>query len=136
MRIEKNYEYNSIELYFDVKPDEVTRETLKMFKWRWNPQKTCWYNKNTSENMAIAESLKSSEDELREKKVPDSYVEKYRKEGTNTSVHVSDQVDNLSKENTVQERKMLKVPEQIEKRPKRIEKKVIDIDDDCFELDL
>ena len=31
MRIVNNYEYNSIELYFDAKPDEMTRETLKMF---------------------------------------------------------------------------------------------------------
>ena len=36
MRIENNYEYNSIELYFDGKPDEMTRETLKVFKWKWN----------------------------------------------------------------------------------------------------
>ena len=50
MRIVNNYEYNSIELYFDGKPDEMTRETLKMFKWRWNPKKFCWYNKNTAEN--------------------------------------------------------------------------------------
>ena len=38
MRIVNNYEYNSIELYFDGKPDEMTRETLKMFKWRRNPK--------------------------------------------------------------------------------------------------
>lgn len=38
MRIVNNYEYNSIELYFEGKPDEMTRETLKMFKWRWNPK--------------------------------------------------------------------------------------------------
>ena len=52
MRIVNNYEYNSIELYFDGKPDEMTRETLKMFKWRRNPKKFCWYNKNTAENKA------------------------------------------------------------------------------------
>ena len=39
MRIVNNYEYNSIELYFDGKPDEMTRETLKMIKWRRNPKK-------------------------------------------------------------------------------------------------
>lgn len=68
MRIENNYEYNSIELYFDGKPDEMTRETLKMFKWKWNPKKFCWYNKNTTENMALAESLNSSAEEMRAKK--------------------------------------------------------------------
>ena len=79
MRIENNYEYNSIELYFDGKPDEMTRETLKMFKWKWNPKKFCWYNKNTTENMALAESLNSSAEEMRAKKIPDSYAEKYNK---------------------------------------------------------
>lgn len=79
MRIVNNYEYNSIELYFDGKPDEMTRETLKMFKWRWNPKKFCWYNKNTVENMALAESLNKSADEMKEKKIPESYSEKYEK---------------------------------------------------------
>ena len=44
MRVVNNYEDNSIELYFDGKPDEMTRETLKIFKWRWNPKKFCWLN--------------------------------------------------------------------------------------------
>ena len=65
MRIENNYEYNSIELYFDGKPDEMTRETLKMFKWKWNPKKFCWYNKNTTENMALAESLNSCKKQVK-----------------------------------------------------------------------
>ena len=42
MRIENNYEYNSIELYFDGKQDEMTRDRLKMFKWKRNPKKVCW----------------------------------------------------------------------------------------------
>lgn len=134
MRIENNYEYNSIELYFDGKPDEMTRETLKMFKWRWNPKKFCWYNKNTAENMALAESLNSSAEEMRAKKVPDSYVEKYNKEEPKASAYVSNLVDSLFKESVAQEEKTLKVPEHIEKKPKRVEKKIIDIDDDNFEL--
>ena len=36
----------------------------------------------------------------------------------------------------MQEEKTLKVVEHMEKKPKRVEKKVIDIDDDNFELDL
>ena len=79
MRIVNNYEYNSIELYFDAKPDEMTRETLKMFKWRRNPKKFCWYNKNTAENKALAESLNKSTDEMKDKKIPESYSEKYEK---------------------------------------------------------
>lgn len=136
MRIENNYEYNSIELYFDGKPDEMTRETLKMFKWRWNSKKFCWYNKNTAENMALAESLNSSAEEMRAKKVPDSYVEKYNKEEPKASAYASNLVDSIFKESAVQEEKTLKVVEHMEKKPKRVEKKVIDIDDDNFELDL
>lgn len=136
MRIENNYEYNSIELYFDGKPDEMTRETLKMFKWRWNPKKLCWYNKNTTENMALAEALNSSAEEMQAKKVPDSYAEKYNKEEPKSSSYVSNLVDSLFKESAAQEVKTLKVPEHIEKKPKRVEKKIIDIDDDNFELDL
>ena len=79
MRIVNNYEYNSIELYFDGKPDEMTRETLKMFKWRWNPKKFYRYNKNTAENKALAESLNKSTDEMKDKKIPESYSEKYEK---------------------------------------------------------
>lgn len=136
MRIENNYEYNSIELYFDEKPDEMTRETLKMFKWRWNPKKFCWYNKNTTENMALAESLNSSIEEMRAKKVPDSYAEKYNKEEPKASAYISNLVDGLFKESAAQGKKTLKVPEHMEKKPKRVEKKIIDIDDDNFELDL
>ena len=136
MRIENNYEYNSIELYFDGKPDEMTRETLKMFKWRWNPKKFCWYNKNTTENMALAESLNSSAEEMRAKKIPDSYAEKYNKEEPKDSAYLSNLVDSLFKESAAQEEKTLKVSEHMEKRPKRVEKKIIDIDDDNFELDL
>lgn len=136
MRIENNYEYNSIELYFDGKPDEMTRETLKMFKWRWNPKKFCWYNKNTTENMALAETLNSSAEEMRAQKVPDSYAEKYNKEEQKASAYVSNLVDSIFKESAAQEEKTLKVPEHVEKKPKRVEKKIIDIDDDNFELDL
>lgn len=132
----KNYEYNSIELYFDGKPNEMTRETLKMFKWRWNPKKLCWYNKNTIENMALAESLNSSAEEMKVNKVPDSYAEKYNKEETKTSAYVSNLGDSLFEEKTMQEKRTLKVPEHIEKKPSRVEKKIIDIDDDNFELDL
>lgn len=136
MRIKNNYKYNSIELYFDGKPDEMTRETLKMFKWRWNPKKFCWYNKNTAENMVLAELLNRSAEEMRAQKVPDSYAVKYNKEGSKASAYVRNLVDSLFKESAAQKEKTLKVPEHMEKKPKRVEKKIIDINDDNFELDL
>lgn len=136
MRIVNNYEYNSIELYFDGKPDEMTRETLKMFKWRWNPKKFCWYNKNTAENKALAESLNKSTDEMKDKKIPESYSEKYEKNETERSMDINAFVDNLFKINEKQENNILKVASQTEKKSKSIAKKIIDIDDDNFELDL
>lgn len=120
----------------ESQPDEMTRETLKMFNWRWNPKKFCWYNKNTAENMALVESLNSIAEEMRAKKVPDYYVEKYNKEEPKASAYASNLVDSLFKESAVQEEKTLKVSEHMEKKPKRVEKKIIDIDDDNFELEL
>ena len=131
MRIVNNYE-----LYFDGKPDEMTRETLKMFKWRWNPKKFCWYNKNTAENKALAESLNKSTDEMKDKKIPESYSEKYEKNETEPSMDINAFVDNLFKMNEKQENNILKVASQTEKKSKSIAKKIIDIDDDNFELDL
>ncbi len=136
MRIVNNYEYNSIELYFDGKPDEMTRETLKMFKWRWNPKKFCWYNKNTVENMALAESLDKSSEEMKDKKIPESYSDKYEKKEAEPSMDVKSFVDSLFKASEEQDKKSLKVTVQADKKPKRVSKKIIDIDDDNFELDL
>ena len=136
MRIVNNYEYNSIELYFDGKPDEMTRETLKMFKWRWNPKKFCWYNKNTVENMVLVESLNKSADEMREKKISESYSEKYEKKETEPSMDIKSFVDSLFKASDVEEKKTLKVTTQVDKKVKKVSKKIIDIDDDNFELNL
>lgn len=136
MRIENNYEYNSIELYFDGKPDEITRETLKMFKWRWNPKKLCWYNRNTAENMALAESLNSSVDEMQEKKIPDSYAKKYYKEESKDSTPVSNLDDSIVKENSVQENNTFKESEHMKKKHNLLKKNIIDIEDDNFELNL
>ena len=119
MRIVNNYEYNSIELYFDGKPDEMTRETLKMFKWRWNPKKFYRYNKNTAENKALAESLNKSTDEMKDKKIPESYSEKYEKKETELSIDIKSFVT-----------------AQAVKKSQKVSKKIIDIDDDNFELDL
>ncbi len=136
MRIVNNYEYNSIELYFDGKPDEMTRETLKMFKWRWNPKKFCWYNKNTVENMVLVESLNKSADEMREKKISESYSEKYEKKETEPSMDIKSFVDSLFKASDEEEKKTLKVTTQVDKKVKKVSKKIIDIDDDNFELNL
>ena len=135
MRIVNNYEYNSIELYFDGKPDEMTRETLKMFKWRWNPKKFCWYNKNTAENKALAESLNKSTDEMKDKNIPESYSEKYEKKEAEPSMDIKAFVDSLFN-TSKKENKALKFTAQADKKSKKLSRKIIDIDDDNFELDL
>jgi hypothetical protein len=50
----KNEEKNGIEIYFDEKPDEATRNLLKEEKWRWNPAKKCWYHKYSEKNENLA----------------------------------------------------------------------------------
>jgi len=42
-RIEKNDQFNSHEIYFDGKPSEEVRSSLKALKMRWNHKKVCWY---------------------------------------------------------------------------------------------
>lgn len=136
MRIETNYEYNLIELYFDEKPNEMTRETLKMFKWRWNPKKFCWYNKKTVENIALVESLNKNVEEMKNKRIPNSYSKKYMNEVSNTIGEVKNVADSYYTEKVEQDKNILKVSESDNKNTSKSWGKIIDIDDDNFELDL
>lgn len=52
-----NEEQNGVEIYFQSKPDADTREILKLYKWRWNKNKGCWYNRYNEENYKFAESI-------------------------------------------------------------------------------
>lgn len=54
-KIKENTQYKSKEVYFDAKPSEAARNALKSMKFRWNPQKGCWYG--FSEDSAIAAAL-------------------------------------------------------------------------------
>ena len=91
---------------------------------------------NNYEYNSIAESLNKSTDEMKDKKIPESYSEKYEKKETEPTMDINAFVDNLFKMNEKQENNILKVASQTEKRSKSIAKKIIDIDDDNFELDL
>lgn len=86
--------------------------------------------------LRLAESLNKSTDEMKDKKIPESYSEKYEKKETEPTMDINAFVDNLFKMNEKQENNILKVASQTEKRSKSIAKKIIDIDDDNFELDL
>lgn len=140
MKIVNNYEYNSIELYFDGKPSEMIRETLKLFKWRWNSNKLCWYNRNTAENMAVAQSLQDKEAEMERKEVPQEYADKYNQQNENgegTSAYINNLMNGLYKENERREaQKKQSVSESVPKISNAKTRKIIDIDDDNFELNL
>ena len=41
--INTNAQFNSLEIFFDGKPDEVVRNALKELKFRWHGAKRCWY---------------------------------------------------------------------------------------------
>lgn len=53
----KNEEKNGLEIYFDGKPDEATRNLLKENKWRWFGEKACWYNRYSEANEQLAKRL-------------------------------------------------------------------------------
>ncbi len=55
--VQRNYEKNGIEIYFDKKPSEAVRDILKANGWRWSGFSKCWYNFYTMSNMSFAESL-------------------------------------------------------------------------------
>ena len=58
--VQRNYEKNGIEIYFDKKPSETVRDTLKASGWRWSGYSKCWYNFYTASNMSFAEALCSN----------------------------------------------------------------------------
>ncbi|WP_430510890.1 hypothetical protein [Gottfriedia solisilvae] len=61
-----NEELNGIELKFSDKPDETTREQLKMNGFRWSKHKSVWYAKQTEKNLRFAEVLSSGNEVTQE----------------------------------------------------------------------
>ena len=61
MEMVLNKEFNGIELYFKEKPCKEILEILKANKWRWHSLKKCWFAKNNSNNMEIAEKINGGE---------------------------------------------------------------------------
>lgn len=45
LRIEKNADFGTVEIYFNSKPSQVVREALKTARFRWHAVKKCWYGK-------------------------------------------------------------------------------------------
>lgn len=61
-----NNEKNGVELYFESCPPLETRETLKNAGWRWNKFSGCWYNKQTPDNVKLAQSMSNGEEQTTE----------------------------------------------------------------------
>lgn len=53
----RNTEKNGIEIYFDGKPSDDILTRLKENHWRWFRAKSCWYNRYSVENEALAKEL-------------------------------------------------------------------------------
>lgn len=62
-----NKEKNGLEIYFKNKPGDNVLELLKMYKWRWNHNKSCWFKKYSRENEEFAQAVC-------EKEQPEEYV--------------------------------------------------------------
>ena len=45
VKIEKNADFGTVEIYFNSKPSQVVREALKTARFRWHAVKKCWYGK-------------------------------------------------------------------------------------------
>lgn len=56
-RYVRNNERNGIEIYFEKKPTEAVRDTLKANGWRWSSFKQCWYTYYSEPNLQFAEIL-------------------------------------------------------------------------------
>jgi hypothetical protein len=56
-QITENTEKNGIEIRFPGKPAEAILSRLKSESWRWSRFSSCWYNRNTPENMSFALSI-------------------------------------------------------------------------------
>lgn len=52
-----NEQLNGIEIKFQAKPDEATREALKTSGFRWHRKKCVWYAKNDPAHMEMAQKL-------------------------------------------------------------------------------
>lgn len=57
VKVKFNEEKNGIELYFNNKPDEEIRDTLKANGFRWARYNKCWYCKDTEEKRNLLKSL-------------------------------------------------------------------------------
>jgi hypothetical protein len=56
-----NDEKNGVEIYFDSKPSEEVKNTLKANGFRWGKYNKCWYAKQSEETISLAKQLAGEE---------------------------------------------------------------------------
>lgn len=66
--ITHNAQFKSIEIAFDGKPDQATRDALKELRFRWHGQKKVWYGYSTEEAARAAIEGKPAADQPKAKK--------------------------------------------------------------------
>ena len=57
LRLEENHDAARVQLFFDGKPDEETRNRLKDNGFRWSPRFSAWQRQNTPNGMRVAKML-------------------------------------------------------------------------------
>ena len=60
VKIEKNADFGTVEIYFKEKPSQVVREALKTARFRWHAVKKCWYGKPESVKNVMTTSSEAS----------------------------------------------------------------------------
>ena len=68
--IQKNEAYNSLEISFEAKPSEETRNALKALRFRWHSVKKVWYGYTTEEEVRAAIEGKKAESKPERKEEP------------------------------------------------------------------
>ena len=56
IKIIKNADFGTVEIYFKEKPSQVVREALKACRFRWHAVKKCWYGKPENAQNAMTAS--------------------------------------------------------------------------------
>lgn len=60
LRVEFNAEFDGIEVYFNSKPSQATRDALKAAGYRWHSIKKCWYAKRTEAHLQALRKIEEA----------------------------------------------------------------------------
>lgn len=60
LRVEFNTECDGIEVYFQPKPSQETRDALKAAGYRWHSVKKCWYAKRSEERLQALKKIEGA----------------------------------------------------------------------------